>query len=109
MGGALQLAIWEVLYEPAATVYNVSSGSGFKVDNAYGNTTVISQANLLLGALASTPDYSRTTTFWKNDGNQDLIGPVSPIPEASTYIVGILLGIPLLVNVARCWRRSRLS
>lgn len=105
-GAALQLAIWEVLYETSGT-YNVLSGSGFYVSGAA--SAITTEANNWLASAANVADASLTTTFWdarlKADGvtpltsNQDLIGP--PIPEAGTFLAGALLFLPFLASTIR--------
>lgn len=112
-GAALQLAIWEVLYEPAANGFNVNSGAGFYVVSG-ANTTIKNRANALLGSAANQVDYNLTTTFWdaktKANGdpllnNQDLIGPFMAVPEPGTFVAAALVLLPLLAG----WMRRGLA
>ncbi len=99
---ALQLAIWEVLYEPANTGYNVTSGAGFRVGS---NGDLEALANLYLGFPGIlVPDVNITTTFWDAvdpGNNQDLIGPFTPVPEPGTVYGGLALMLPLLAGGLR--------
>ena len=112
-GAALQLAIWEVLYEYDTTGgFNVMSGSGFKVTSASTAVTVAAQ-NMLTGLSYGNPDINLNTTFWnatdKNGNarsNQDLIGPFQPVPEPTTVIAGALLLLPFLASTLRRKVRS---
>jgi hypothetical protein len=108
-GAALQLAIWEVLYETSGT-YNVLSGNanGFWVTGA--NSAITTQANAMLAGSYNVVDSNITTTFWdakldRNGNtltqNQDLIGPFTPVPEPGTYIAGALLLLPFLGSTIR--------
>jgi hypothetical protein len=119
-GAALQLAIWEVLYEPSASGFDVDSGVGFDVGNVfvsgslgYTRTDLINRANAMLGAY-SAADTSLLATFWNatdalggDRASQDLIGPyLAPVPEPGTYVAGALLLLPLLVGAIRRKRQA---
>lgn len=106
-GAALQLAIWEVLYETGSTL-KVDSGVGTGFYVSSGNSTVIARANAMLNSLGSNPNISIDTTFWNAvDANghfrssQDLIGPQAPVPEPGTLIAGGLLLLPFLASTLR--------
>jgi hypothetical protein len=108
-GAALQLAIWEVLYENPVNGYNVDSGSGFYVSS--GDAGIRSTANTMLTTWGAA-DMNIDTTFWNAvnaDGSfrssQDLIGPMTPVPEPTTFIAGGLLLLPFLASTLR--RRVR--
>jgi hypothetical protein len=117
-GAALQLAIWEVLYETTKDslgnyVYNVNSGSGFYVSS--GDAGIRNAANAMLNTWGA-PDYNIDTTFWNavyNNGtqrsSQDLIGPMTPVPEPTTMIAGALLLLPFGASTLRILRRSRVA
>jgi hypothetical protein len=118
-GAALQLAIWEVLYQPYDSTkahggYDVTSGgySGFKVTS--GNDAVLTLANSYLWGQYNTADYNLTTTFWNavtQNGavrcSQDLIGPTAPVPEPTTILAGALLLLPFGASTIRKMRRNR--
>jgi hypothetical protein len=120
-GAALQLAIWEVLYETAGS-FDVDNGAGFDVGTVmvnpslgYTRTDLISRANAMLGAY-SAADTSILATFWNavnpdalntDRASQDLIGPyLAPVPEPGTYVAGALLLLPLLVGAIRRKRQA---
>lgn len=120
-GAALQLAIWEVLYEPnpgnTTATYNVLSegakNKGFVVTGA--NTAISTRANQMLAA-ASVANFGLENTFWNavtdstglsSRSSQDLIGPFAPVPEPSTYVAGALLCLPVLFNAIRARKRQQ--
>jgi hypothetical protein len=110
-GAGLQLAIWEVLYEPSANGYDLKAGTGFYATSAYQGSAAVTKANALLaadGGAWALPDYSIQRTFWSAvdaNGvpieNQDLIGPPSAVPEPGTIIAGCLLLLPFLASTLR--------
>jgi hypothetical protein len=109
-GAALQLAIWEVLYEDASFEYDVttsqSSDSGFRVTS--GIAGVNTRANEMLTGQWSAINKNIETTFWNADGgNQDLIGPMTPVPEPATILAGALLLLPFGASTLRVLRRNR--
>ena len=106
-GAALQLAIWEVLYElPGTGAFNVLSGTGFISNTANSITT---RANQMLSILSfGSPNTSLNTTFWNATDasgtarySQDLIGPFAPVPEPTTIVAGALLLLPFLASTIR--------
>jgi hypothetical protein len=117
-GAALQLAIWEVLYEPGSS-FSVSSGTGFYVtgpNTAAATDGVIGRANAMLSSAANKVDHNLINTFWNAESdkngnplpnNQDLIGPFIPVPEPATYAAAALLCLPLAVNGIRMLRKRR--
>jgi len=109
MEAALQLAIWNALYD---NDYSVSSGSGFWVTNL-SNTLSIGLANGMLNDLKNyqtahpnTPLVQATwlrTTDGPNHFSQDFIAPV---PEPSA---GLLLCVSLTAVLVGAHRRPRLA
>ena len=98
-GAALQLALWEVLYENTEN-YNVRTGNGFYVVGS-GNSSVMDRANYMLNSLDNLTASSEGT-FWNAsyaDGSsrnsQDLIGPVSNVPEPGSILVSLMVLLPL--------------
>lgn len=85
---ALQVAIWEVLYETdekeTGFAWDATSGSGFSISN---NASVAAQANLYLASIGS---KAEATWLRLDDGlnnrTQDLIGP-APVPEPGTLLL----------------------
>jgi hypothetical protein len=129
-GAALQLAIWEVLYDGSGandiSLYDVTIGgaNGFQVASAYqinnsANAAVVSLANTMLhNSSANYVNSSLDATFWNAvdaNGNprssQDLIGPMSgtskAVPEPTTILAGALLLLPFGVSTARILRKKR--
>lgn len=111
-GAALQLAIWEVLYENPSNGYslNQEAGSGFYVTEV--DEEVRGLANLYLSSAWTQADKTLATTFWNaanEDGShrasQDLIGPMMPVPEPASIIAGALLLLPFLASTAARMRR----
>ncbi len=127
---ALAIAIWEVLYESGPT-YSVSTrdatkgfqvvgsgkavtkfdANGFALNGSDANKAIV-MANVWLKA-AQTEGFPGApgTTWWKETTEpgdpQSLIGVPSMVPEPSTYVAGLLLGLPVLVNGVRSWRKRR--
>jgi len=115
-GAALQLAIWEVLYE---------KGSAFSIDQDTSradstqfyvssvSSSVRSLANTYLSSIWNIINPNLDTTFWNavnGDGSprssQDLIGPVQPVPEPTTMIAAALLLLPFAAStISRKLRR----
>jgi hypothetical protein len=113
-GAALQLAIWEVLYEPAANGYDVLSTfetSGFKATSV--DSGIATRANTMLSTWGAA-DPNIDTTFWNAvnangtfRSSQDLIGPLAPVPEPTTVLAGLLLLLPFGVSTVRILRKNR--
>lgn len=111
-GAALQLAIWEVLYEKTGTYSIDADGNAGNDANEFYvnpglNQDVRDAANAMLASSYNTVDTSLNTTFWnaiksQSDptyrSSQDLIGPV---PEPTTYLAGALLVLPFVVGGIR--------
>ena len=112
-GAALQLAIWEVLYENGP--YDVTSGTGFSIASA-SDALITARANVMLGSAANFADYNLTSTFWNatdSNGesilNQDLIGPQLPtgfVPEPGTCMAAASVFAYLAAFGIRRARRS---
>lgn len=88
---AMQLAIWEIVYETPGGTYNVAS-DGFRVS---GNLNVnqyaaVSQANTWLAALSSQPMLPLEALTHRH--RQDFI-TVVPLPPAALLLGTALLGI----------------
>lgn len=97
-GAALQLAIWNVLYDTDASVLG---GSGFQVAGA--NPDVTKLANMFLQSVNNVASPNLTSTFWNATDasgydivNQDLIGPQVAtgvvVPEPGTYMAAAAVG-----------------
>ena len=86
---AMQVAIWEVIYDPAGSWDTTASNGNFFLDtgtNAYGESAIASAANAMLSGLSQASSFDQYTALSANskDG-QDFV--VVPIPTA------VLLGI----------------
>jgi hypothetical protein len=117
---ALQLAIWEVLYEPSGNFdvtqghANFINGSSFNPQNTATYNSIVAKANLFLSQLPdSTASSAATWIQTVNNGSYplthtaDLIGPFQgavPIPSAMPLM---LSGLVILSGVVR--RRPPLS
>lgn len=107
---ALQLAVWEALYDTTAgsKAYGLSDGR-FQINS--GNQAAIDLASTWLSAVDLNalyvgyllkPDPSQQ---YGTDG-QEFFYNVSPVPEASTVIAGALLLLPLAASTVRILRKS---
>ncbi|HEX5222394.1 MAG TPA: hypothetical protein VFZ59_22765 [Verrucomicrobiae bacterium] len=107
---ALQLAVWEALYDTAAgsQTYGLSDGR-FQITS--GNAAAITLASTWLSAVDPNalyvgyllkPDPSQQ---YGTDG-QEFFFNVSPVPEASTVIAGALLLLPFAASTVRALRKS---
>jgi len=108
---ALQLAVWEALYDTTAgsTAYGLNDGR-FKI--TAGNAAAIALASTWLTAVDPNALYAGyllkpdPTQQYGLDG-QEVFYNVSPVPEASTIIAGALLLLPLAASTVRILRKSR--
>lgn len=82
---ALQVAIWEVLYETVGSWNAFSTmGAQFWITN---NNPVATQANVYLSALGTnTSEATWLQVMRGDDDKQDLIGP-APVPEPGTLLL----------------------
>ena len=110
---ALQLAIWEALYDTTAggTTYGLDGGR-FKINS--GNAAAVTLASTWLGAID--PNASYVGYLLKPDPalqfgyvGQEVFYNVSAVPEASTVIAGALLLLPLAASSLRILRKSRVA
>jgi hypothetical protein len=88
---AMQLAIWEIVYETPGGSYDVSSG-GFRVTGNLGSTqnAAVTQANNWLAVLSSQPMLPLEALTHRD--RQDFI-TVVPLPPAALLFATALLGI----------------
>lgn len=113
---ALQLAVWEVLYDTgnASQGFNLQNGS-FRVDSI-GDANVINLANswllpsnqkysgdLLIPLVDMGSETSRVSSI--NPGVQELLYTVTPVPETPTILAGALLLLPFAASTVRFIRR----
>lgn len=111
-GAALQLAIWEVLYEKTGTYSidadgnNSNNAQEFYVSSVDGGVRTL--ANTMLSSAWNKVDLSLETTFWNSSNaqggvgsSQDLIGPIAPVPEPTTVLAGALLLLPFMASTLR--------
>lgn len=99
-GGAMQLAIWEILYETQVSggspIYSIASGNVALLSPA-GQTSLVSTTNQMLAKVYSAdpvtgPSYA--TTVWDASGSQDLISNAGVVPEPTTYaLIAAGLGV----------------
>ena len=92
--GAMQVALWEILYDGDA---NLHTGN-FRLVGGFAHEA---QANYYLGL---TPSADNVQGYYRHTGNfqQDLITPMSPVPEPGTIL---LLGSGLIAVGAAIRRR----
>ena len=107
---ALQLAVWEALYDTTAggTTYGLDGGR-FKINS--GDAAAMALALTWLGAVD--PNALYTGYLLKPDPTQqygftgqEVFYNVTPVPEASTIIAGALLLLPFAASTVRILRKS---
>ena len=90
---AFQLAIWEILEEPAGTQKSLSPGADqgtFYVTNDHGNTATVTAANALIAGLPPIGLYE--IHLLSNDTNQNFIygtpiPPLQQVPEPAPLLL----------------------
>jgi hypothetical protein len=108
---ALQLAVWEALYDTGST-FDLTSGR-FSVQ---GNSTTIAAAQEMLTQLAASIPAPGTYKGYLLSPNP-VIPPgnggyptqgllVTPVPEPATVIAGVFLMVPLGMSAVRYWRKK---
>lgn len=118
---ALQLAVWETLYDsPSATDYGFGSGR-FKINTPYASMSgtrkaIYDQANSYLDLIRLLPHKFEDVTpmvfniLKPSDGSgQELffeIGSIHVVPEPTTYLAGALLLVPFGVSMLRLVRNK---
>lgn len=115
-GGALQLAIWDVLNGNNMTSISDRSSSFYVTAVGRESAAIIAQANTFLDSSANNPNSIYQATFWEvtdahgnpfPTSNQDLIGPdpmdprFSFVPEPGTYVVAGLAGFYVIIAGSR--------
>jgi hypothetical protein len=118
-GGALQLAIWDVLYGNNLTSVNDPSSLFYATAVGSETAAAIAQANAFLNSSANNPNSIYQTTFWEvtdangnpfPTSNQDLIGPgmaTGFVPEPGTYAAAGVAGLYVIINFCRSAERKR--
>lgn len=110
---ALQLAVWEALYDTTAgsTAYGLNDGR-FKINS--GDAAAVALASTWLSAVD--PNALYVGYLLKPDPTQqyglpgqEVFFDVTPVPEASTIIAGALLLLPFAASTMRILRKSTAS
>jgi hypothetical protein len=111
-GGALQLAIWDVLNGNNVTSISDRSSLFYVTKVGRESAAVIAQANAFLDSSANNPNSIYQATFWEvtdahgnpfPTSNQDLIGPdsmdlsLSFVPEPGTYVAAGIAGLYVII------------
>jgi hypothetical protein len=113
---ALQLAVWEALYDTTAggTTYNLTGGGRFSVatgigennpNNPVGDAAII-LASEWLAQVDQTARYSGALLRPEDLSVQEMFYTVTPVPEPTTVIAGAFLLLPLASSVIRRFRQS---
>lgn len=107
---ALQLAVWEALYDTTAgsTAYALGGGR-FSINS--GDAAAVTLASTWLSAVDPNALYAGyllkpDPTQQYGLPGQEVFYNVSPVPEASTMIAGALLLLPLAASTVRILRKS---
>jgi len=108
---ALQLAVWEALYDTGATVSSYGFGSGRfgAAANAAALTdgaSAIAEALIWLGETRTT-SYAGYLLLPDDGYSQGVLGGVTPVPEPTTMIAGALLLVPFGASTLRVLRRNQ--
>ena len=108
---ALQLAVWEALYDTTAgsSAYGLDGGR-FKINSGNDPSAIILAStwlggidpNALYAGYLLNPDPTQQYGY----AGQEVFYNVSPVPEASTIIAGALLLLPLAASTVRVLRKS---
>lgn len=117
-GGALQIAIWEIVSEFDATPFSLTAGQM----RTSGNATLIATAQAMLDSLddvgvrnfgnTANLDFLIDGTFRSSSGGttvlvQDLVGYSTPVPESGSFAFGaVALLLPAVWLKARRARRG---
>jgi hypothetical protein len=103
---ALQLAVWEALYDTTAGSSTLGFGMGrFRVSS--GDSAAISQATTWLGQVDANARYTGFLLIPDNHTAQEMFYNVTPVPEPTTMIAGALLLLPFGASTLRFVRRKR--
>lgn len=111
---ALQLAVWEALYDSGTGSPGLSLTSGrFTATSA--DSTTLTLANAMLAGLSANPHYVGFTLYpdptVPSDQDpypaQSVFYNVTPVPEPTTMIAGALLLLPFGMSTLRVLRRYR--
>ena len=110
---ALQLAVWEALYDTSAgsTSYNLTGGGRFSVatgippNNPDGEAAII-LAGQWLSQVDSNARYSGSLLRPEDLSVQEMFYTVTPVPEPTTMIAGALLLLPFAARAIRRFRQS---
>jgi hypothetical protein len=113
---ALQLAVWEALYDSGNPNGFNFSGGRFTASNGADTaavTTALSWLNNDLGQ-GNQPTYTGFLLQPSKDGGvtpqmgvQEMLFNITPVPESTTIIAGALLLIPFGINTIRIIRKNR--
>ena len=117
-GGALQLAIWDVLYGNNVTSVNDPSSQFFVTPVGNESAAAIAQANAFLNSSANNSGLVYQSTFWESTdasgnplptSNQDLIGPEMAtgfVPEPGTCAAAAIAGLYAIIGLGRSAARK---
>jgi hypothetical protein len=109
---ALQLAVWEALYDTTANSQTLNLSNGrFTVNPNWGDSEAVAKAALWVASVNAHASYSGfllvpSPEYQYSAQAQELFYNVTPVPEPATILAACLLLLPLGASTARILRRS---
>ncbi|MHC1765365.1 MAG: hypothetical protein AB9869_13865 [Verrucomicrobiia bacterium] len=108
---ALQLAVWEALYDSSASGATLSLSDGRFRAAVSGNTLTLANAMIQSsGNFVRSRDYLGDLLYPDisnpNSPPQALLYQVTPVPEPTTLIAGVLLLLPFAASTLRRFRKG---
>jgi hypothetical protein len=105
--GAMQLAIWNLMYD---NDFTLSSGNVKLVFPSVGNyANLLALGNTMLAGVQNlpTPTTHKLTTIWNSNGSQNLIQSAAVVPEPSAYaLIAAGLGVVAFVQRRRLSKQA---
>jgi hypothetical protein len=109
---ALQLAVWEALYDTTAGSSTLDLGTGRFTVNSGADALAISTAASWIAAVDANAEYAGFLLIPDPESQHGLVAQevfynITPVPEPTTLIAGALLLLPFGASTLRFVRKSR--